>query len=181
MTIDEQIDSLILDYNDYRNKRHKAIVWCDTEYVATLDKRMRQTREKLDIVMAAKQAEQYLGEHELIQWANAGYPPVVDHERPLSVPADEYIVPQNPTAEDWRRAATRYVETGSKEHYKLMLTMVRLDHPVPNLAREREPVKTTSKTIGSLTLEDVWYGSRWYVLIFTIWAIIIVVSLNLVT
>ena len=90
-------------------------------------------------------------------------------------------IADEPTAADWRRAATRYVETGSTEDYKQMLTLVRLDHPVPNLAREPEPVKTTSKTIGSLTLEDVWYGSRWYVLIFTIWAIIIVVSLNLVT
>jgi hypothetical protein len=194
MTFDDTdlIDSLIRDYGEYGERRRKAVLRCNTEYVADLDKRMRQTREELDVVMEAKQNEQYLsGEHELIQWANAGSPPVNEREM-SSQPdmrdwsdgypvADEYIVPQNPTAADWRRAAMRYVETGSKEHYKLMLTLVRLDHPVPTLAREPEPVKTTSKTIGSLTLEDVWYGSRWYILIFTIWAIIIIVSLNLIT
>jgi hypothetical protein len=166
---------------------------------------MRQTRAKLDVVMEAKQNEQYLsGEHELIQWANAGYPPVVEHERPLSgfgkkpqrLPRNiydekpmrmpgrveerqepDYIVPQNPTEADWRRVALRYAETGSKEDYKLMLTMVRLDHPVPNLWREPEPVKTTTKTSKPLTLEHFWnhqvrdYG--WLVIFLVILAIVV--------
>ena len=130
-------------------------------------------------------------EHELIQWASAGYPPVVEHERPLSEP--EYIIPLEPTWADWQRAARRYVETGSKEHYRLMLTLVRLDHPVPSMWAEENTVKTTEKTSKPLTLfglwttpkpltlADIWYGARWYVLIFTIWAISIVVGIQLFT
>jgi hypothetical protein len=207
MTFDDTdlIDSLIRDYGEYSERRRKAVLRCNTEYVADLDKRMRQTRAKLDVVMEAKQNEQYLsGEHELIQWANAGYPPVVEHERPLSgfgkkpqrLPRNiydekpmrmpgrveerqepDYIVPQNPTEADWRRVALRYAETGSKEDYKLMLTMVRLDHPVPNLWREPEPVKTTTKTSKPLTLEHFWnhqvrdYG--WLVIFLVILAIVV--------
>jgi hypothetical protein len=47
------------------------------------------------------------------------------------------------------------------------------------LAREAEPVKTTKKTIGDITLEDVWYGGRWYLLIFLGWAIFIVIGIKL--
>jgi hypothetical protein len=180
MTIDEQIDSLILDYNDYRNKRHKAIVWCDTEYVATLDKRMRQTRDRLDLAMQVKQNEHDLKDHELTQWADGGFRLLTRFgKKPIRLPGDlpplsrseastltqlgessrpEYIVPLNPTVEDWRRVALRYAETGSKEYYKLMLSMVRLDHPVPNLWREPEPVKTITKTSKPRTLESLWYN-----------------------
>src|SRR4249920_2844183 len=134
------IDRLMLDYDEYRQKRHFAIGHCDTERVAILDKRMRRTREELDIAMEAQQRGEDLKDHELSLWAKAGYPPVIEHEKPLTmfgkrpsrvVQTDEYIVPQKPTAADWRRAALRYVETGKKEHYKLMLTLVSLDHPVP--------------------------------------------------
>jgi hypothetical protein len=179
MTIDELIDNLILDYRDYGQKRHNAVWRCDTEYVARLDQKMRVVRGKLDAAMQVKQNENDLEEHELIKWAKSGYPPVVACERPQRLPRN--IFDEKPTAADWRRVALRYAETGSKEDYELMLTLVRLDHPVPNLWSESEPVKTTSKTTGSLTLEDVWYGSRWYVLIFAIWAVIIVVSINILT
>jgi hypothetical protein len=160
MTTEEQIDSLILDYRDYQLKRTRAVRRFNTEYVATLDARLRNTREKLDLVMAAQQAEKYF----------------VEHKGPLSIQTTD-----EPTVADWRRVAARYAETGSEEDYDLMLNLVRLDHPVPNLSAESEPVKTTRKSLGDITLEQIWYGSRWYVLIFTLWIIAIVVGLNLFT
>jgi len=194
------IDRLVQDYKDYQRKRHFAIRHCDTEYVATLDQRMRQTRAKLDAVMGAQQDERYLSGNELIEWADAGYPPAppppqVVHEAIVGIEQGqpEYIVPMKPTAADWQRAALRYVETGSKEHYGLMLNMVRLDHPVPNLWAEANLAKTSSKTTASrslagfwtshkaLTLAEIWHDIRWYVLVLTIWAIIIVVAINQVT
>lgn len=200
MSIDDVIDNLVLDYGHYSEKRRKAILRCNTEYVADLDARMRLTREKLDSVMQVQQYERGRGgEHELVRWGDAGYFPGVEQE-PAYRPAwvtdaqePEYIVPLEPTAADWRRAASRYVETGSKEDYDLMLTMVRLDHPVPNLWAEANIAKTTSKTPEflplaelwttpkSLTLGDLWRGIRWYLLIFAFWAISIVVGINLFT
>lgn len=194
------IDSLILQYNECRVKWQVAIDHRDAEYASILTERMRYTRSKLDIVMQAQQDELYLGGHELIEWADDGYPPPppppqVVHEAIVGIEQrqSEYIVPRKPTAADWQRAALRYVETGSEEHYGLMLNMVSLDHPVPNLWAEANLAKTTSKTIAprsladfwtshkSMTLGDIWYGIRWYVLVFTIWAIIIVVAVNQVT
>jgi hypothetical protein len=166
MPYDEEIDNLILDYKHYQLKRTNAVRRFDTEYVADLDERMRQTRHKLGTIMEAKQNEQYLGEH----------------VRPITrstTRSPSIQISDEPTVADWKREAGRYVETGSKEHYDKMLTLVRLDHPVPNLARETEPVKTTKKTIGSLTLEDVWIGGRWYLLIFLVWAMFIVLGINL--
>ena len=85
MTTEELINNLVVDYGYYTEKRRKAILRCNTEFVADLDKRLRVTREKLDTVMEAQQAELDLSTgHELIRWANAGYPPVVEHEMPLS-------------------------------------------------------------------------------------------------
>lgn len=198
MKSNDLIDALVLDYDHYRKRRVEAALRLDHERVADMDTQLEKTRRKLDAVMQVMQDEKYLDGkaglkrssgnmecHELMLWADAGYPPVaaeprlVEHERPLSGWAiykcddvrskseyigpqeptvkDEYIVPMNPTAADWRRVAARYVETGKKEHYNLMLSVVRLDHPAPNLWAESETVKITGKTDKPLTPEDVWH------------------------
>src|SRR6266487_1406304 len=169
MHVDELIDNLVLDYYHYREKRDKAFFRGDTEYVATLDDRLVATRKKLDAVMQVKQDEQYLGEYEKPPIGWAVYK--CDDIRSES----EYIMPQKPTVADWRRVAARYAETGNKEDYDLMLSLVSLDHPVPNLWGESETVKTTSKTTKPLTLADVWYGTRWYLFIFLVWLLSIVI------
>jgi hypothetical protein len=157
----ELIDNLLLDYNDLRQKRHFAIRRMQTEYVATLDERMRLTLDRLDAAVEAEQAEQYLGDEP--DWSN-GYS----------------VVTTEPTASDWRRVAARYVETGSKEDYKLMLSLVRLDHPMPNLWAESETAKTTSKTTKPMTLEDVWYSARIPIFIGAIIVAILIFLLRLV-
>lgn len=198
----ELIDELVQEYDHYRQMRIKAALRLETERVADIGVKLIATRKKLDAVMQAIQDGKYLEgiaapmrnsrnmeDHELMLWADAGYPPVaaeprlVEHERPRRwiSPYSGRDIQGEPTAADWHRVALRYVETGSKEHYEKMLSRVRLDHPVPNLWAESETVKITGKTTRSLTPEDLWQCVKGYPL--TVGAILIallifVIALN---
>jgi hypothetical protein len=183
MTTDKLIAELTKDC-EYYTRKYETAVMCHDMRAADWYVYLKQTRSKLEVTMQIKaennMKRKTLEDHELIQWANAGYPPVIDHVEPLShsVEDDWSDGYAQPTVDEWYHAAQRYVETGKQEHYDLMLARVCLDHRVHSLWDEAEPVKTAGEPKDYVTLADLWYALRVPVLIIAVLMILFIVVLG---
>ena len=183
MHIDSVLENLWKDYEDYSEKRKRAIRRCNTEYVADLDSRIRITRERIlgakrvkksgldqGMVASYTNAETQAAKHELIEWlektAQDAKLATERLERKNRDPITGRI--HSPAYGDWERAALRFVKSGSTKDYNEMLSLVRLTHPVPNLWNESETKEVNQKTTTTkaFTLADFWDGARGLVALF---------------
>ena len=183
MSLDNILENLWKDHEDYSAKRKRAIWRGNTEYVADLDQRIRVTQER---ITEARKIE--TEKHELLEWLEKTKAArLAAEERSTQTTSSRGRDPitgliHSPAYGDWHRAALRFVKSNSIEDYNEMLNLVRLEHPLPNLWNETEAnqISNESQPAKALTLADIWYGSRWWVAWLTVVGVALFIIVSVV-